>query len=95
MNTVDPIPANFGLAYVARYMLWYAWSNPVSILCTVQAVFQALTLPNPDTGQPMVLPLSHSAVHWIAIANLVLIVVIAQIRKRLPFNPPPTKAPTP
>lgn len=83
----DPVPAYFSLRYIA----WVCWSNPITILGSIQAIFQAATLPNPETGQPF-LPLSHAAVHWIAIANLMLIILIAQLRKHHPPGPPPTSS---
>jgi hypothetical protein len=79
----DPVPAYFSW----RYVLWLSWSNPVTILATLQGIFQAITLDD------SLLP--HSVTHGIAIANLVLIIIIAQIRKRLPPGPQPMKDPTP
>lgn len=94
MNDPDPVPSYFTVGYMFRYVLWWLWSNPVSVLGTLQIIFQTLTLPDPNTGNPPV-QLSHAAIHWIAIANLILLVIIAQVRKRLPFNPPPTKPNSP
>lgn len=79
MNQPDPVPRDFGWRYVA----WFAWDNAVSILSTMQAVFQAVTL------DPTLV--SHNTVHWLSIGNLVLIVLIAQIKKNSPHSPPPLK----
>lgn len=81
MNSPDPVPPYFGW----RYIVWLAWTNAISILGVVQAVFQAITL---DATL-----VSHNTVHYLSIANLVLIVVIAQIKKNNPPSPPPTKGP--
>jgi hypothetical protein len=82
MSDPDPqMPRDFGWRYVA----WLAWSNAISILATLQAIFAAITL------DPTLV--SHQAFHVISIANLVLLVVIAQLKKNNPPSPPPTKQP--
>jgi hypothetical protein len=81
MNDPDPVPKWFTMRYVA----WLIFTNPISILATLQAIFQALTL---DPSM-----VSHTTVHVISICNLVLIVVIAQIRKGKSSPPPPSKGP--
>jgi hypothetical protein len=70
----EPMPRDFGW----RWVLWMAWCNAISILATLQAVFAAITL------DPTLLP--HDVVHWIQIASLILLVIIAQLKK---YNPPP------
>lgn len=89
MSDPDPIPKYFSLSYMLRYALWFCWSNPVSLLLTLQAIFQAMTVPDSDGKLPV--DLSHAQVHWIAITGLAVTVIIAQIRKRLPNGLPPTR----
>lgn len=81
MNTPDPVPAYFSF----RYVLWLCWTNAITILSVVQGIAAALTL-DPTA-------VSHAVFHWCLIANSVLCVVIAQIKRNAPPGPPPTKGP--
>ena len=75
----DPVPAYFSI----RYIIWLAWSNSITGLMTLQAIFATLTL------DPQLL--SHSASHYVLIGNAVLCAVVAQVKRNNPPGPPPTK----
>ena len=74
MSDEPPMPQDFGL----RYIGWVLWCNVLTILAALQAIFTAITM-DPTIVDP------HTF-HYISIANLVLIVVLAQLKKS---NPPP------
>jgi hypothetical protein len=76
----NTVPAYFSW----RYLAWLGWSNAISILATLQAIFAAITL------DPTLV--SHETYHWITIFSLVLTVVVAQAKKNYPPSPPPVKA---
>ena len=59
-----------------RYVLWFVWCNMVSALAMAQGVLAALTL------DPTLM--SHDVFHWISLANAVLILVLAQIKRTGP-----------
>lgn len=78
----DEIPKEFGL----RYVLWYTWLGllelgkfiwryAITILSTIAAVFTGLTL---DPNQTLV---SHETFHELLLANFVLTIVLAQIKR--------------
>jgi hypothetical protein len=75
----DPVPAYFSF----RYVIWLAWTNALTILMTIQGIVAAITL------DPTLV--SHGALHWYLIANAVLSVIIAQIKRNYPPSPAPTK----
>jgi hypothetical protein len=81
------MPSNFGLGYALRVTGWWLFCNPITVLASLQGIFQAITL------DPTIV--SHDAIHWISILNLALIVIIAQIRKGNTLPPPPSKGPQP
>jgi hypothetical protein len=90
MMTDSPVPTYFGW----RYILWLIWSNLITGLMTLQAIFAALTL-NPDL-------VPHNVFHWILISNAVLCVAVAQIKQRTPVpdrpvanTAPPSKSESP
>ena len=66
---LPPIPANFGIKYIA----WVIWANAVTVLMLMQGVFAALTL------DPTLV--SHDTFHWLLIANAVLCAILAQIKR--------------
>jgi hypothetical protein len=79
----DPVPKDFGW----RYILWscwcgilslgtFLWRNAITVLSTASAVFTALTL---DPNQTLV---SHTAFHYILLANFILTVILAQINRK-------------
>jgi hypothetical protein len=76
--TDDPVPAYFSF----RYVVWLGWSNAITILATLQAVFATITL-DPTLMSP-------TAFHWCSIANLIFIVVVAQIKRNTAPSLPPT-----
>ena len=75
----DPVPAYFSW----RYIIWLSWSNAVTILGTIQAIFQAITI-----DQTLV---DHTTAHIISIINLAIMVIIAQMKKNNPPGDPPMK----
>ena len=81
MSVENPVPTWFGVRYVFRYIMWIIYTNPVTILSSLQALFQALTLN--DTM------FSKQVDHGIAIAALILTIFVAQVKK----NSPPLAAP--
>jgi hypothetical protein len=81
MSVENPVPTWFGVRYVFRYVMWIMYTNPVTILATLQALFQAATLN--DTL------FSKTADHWIAIGALALTVLVAQVKKNSPPTSPP------
>jgi hypothetical protein len=78
MNATPPMPANFGF----KYIMWFLWSNAITILMTVQAGFTALTLDPTLIG--------HVTFHWILISNAVIVAALANIKRN---SPPPEKSP--
>jgi hypothetical protein len=70
----DPVPSYFGV----RYVLWFLWSNAITMLMLVQGAFTALTL------DPTLV--SHTTFHWLLIGNAVICAALAQIKRN---NPPP------
>ena len=80
-DPIPPMPLNFGL----RYVLWIAWSNALTILMTLQAVFTMVTL------DPTLV--DHAVAHYCLVASCVLGIVIAQLKRNNPPGPPPTKSP--
>jgi hypothetical protein len=86
----SPVPTYFGW----RYILWVIWSQAITGLMTLQAIFAALTL-DPDL-------VPHNVFHWILIGNAVLCVAVAQIKRGnpVPDRPianvsPPSKSESP
>lgn len=76
MSSNDPVPAYFGL----RYVLWFMWSNAITLLMTLQVIVSTLAL------DPTLLP--DKVTHWMLIANAVLVAILAQIRRD---RPPPSR----
>jgi hypothetical protein len=70
------IPRDFGW----RYILWWIWSNAITVLMIVQAAFATLTL------DPTLIP--HNVFHWLLVTNAVLCAILAQIKRN---NPPPRR----
>ena len=80
MSTPDPpMPRDFGL----RYMIWIAWTNKLTILMALQALFTAVTL------DPTLV--NHQVAHWCLIVANVLGIVGAQYSRRNPIPPPPVQ----
>ena len=75
----DPVPAYFGLRFVA----WFIWSNAITGLMVLQAGLTAITL-DPSL-------VSHTTFHYLLIGNSVLCAIIAQVKRNNPPSPPPTK----
>jgi hypothetical protein len=75
----DPVPAYFSW----RYIFWLLWANAITVLNTIQAVVATLTL------DPTLIP--HDTLHYLLIANCILCVVVAQLKKNNPPGPPPMK----
>ena len=72
----DPVPAYFSV----RYVLWFMWSNAITLLMTLQTIVSALTLDQslfPD-----------KVLHWMLIANAALVATLANIRRN---GPPPSR----
>lgn len=67
-----------------RYLWWVAWTNMLTIICTIQLGFIYLTADN-------TLDLSDKSSHrLLAVANL-LGIVVAQIKRHNPPKDPPRK----
>ena len=79
----DPVPKYFSM----RYIWWVIYSNAITILATIQLIFQGLTL------DPTML--DHKTVHWVDIFNMVLMIIVAQAKKNDPSPPSPRAAETP
>jgi hypothetical protein len=69
-------PSYFGW----RYIWWMAYKNAITILMIVQGGISAITL-DPSL-------VSHSTFHWMLIANSVLCLTLAQIKRD---HPPPKR----
>ena len=79
MSSTDPVPSYFSFRYIA----WVAWSNAITIMAMLQAIFQAITL------DPTLLP--HEVVHWATIVSLILTIIVAQMKKNNPPGESPRK----
>jgi hypothetical protein len=75
---VKRMPRSFGW----RYILWLAWSNALTILLSIQAIFLQLTI---DSEIPRVWT------HHLLTAADVLGIVAAQIKRNVPPGPPPRR----
>ena len=85
MSTPSPVPSYFG----PRYIVWLAWTNAVTILAVIQGIVATLMM-GPDDGPDALF--THSQFRYISIANAVLTVIIAQIKRSGPPPSPPTRA---
>jgi len=86
-----PVPPNFGLRYIwwvswwnfcrgLRVTLVFIWAHAITILSILSSIFAAITL------DPTVV--AHDVFHYILIGQMILIAILAQI-KRSPTPPPP------
>jgi len=73
------MPRFFGV----RYILWLGWTNALTILLTVQAIFLQLTL-DPES-------LSRVWVHRLLQAANIIGIVVAQIKRNAPPGPAPKR----
>ena len=73
----ENMPPNFGFRYIA----WAIWSNAITIVSSLTAIFTAITL------DPTLV--SHTAFHWIVIGVMAGNVILAQIKRNNPPTPPP------
>jgi hypothetical protein len=73
------LPRTFGI----RYILWMAWSNSLTILLTLQAIFLQLTL-DPES-------IPRNWVHRLLQAANLIGIIIAQLKRNTPPGPPPRK----
>lgn len=81
----DPVPAYFSW----RYVLWFLWSNAITILSIAQGGLAALMLADGDPNNPMI---PHTVYRWIVLANAFLTGLCAVAKKNNPPGPPPTKS---
>jgi len=72
------MPRDFGW----RYVLWLTWSNVLTIILSLQAIFLQLTI---DSDIPT------TWTHHLLTAADVLGIVAAQIKRNKPPPPPPRK----
>ena len=83
MNEPIPdVPKNFGIKYVAWVLCWFLWSNAISVLSVLGAVFTAITL------DPTMV--SHDVFHYILLGNFALTAILAQINRKRPSNSDPS-----
>lgn len=73
------MPADFGPKWVA----WQIWDNAISILMVLQGIASAVTL------DPTLVP--HNYFHWALIANAVLALIVAQVKRQQAKPPEPPK----
>lgn len=69
----DPIPPDFGVAYIVKHIFWMTWRwvyfNPLTIVCGAQ-----LELNDYATD--------HPSVKWVSRATSIMGIIIAQVRNR-------------
>lgn len=71
-----PMPHDFGW----RWLVWLLWSNILTVLLTIQAIFLQLTL-DPES-------LPRNWVHRVLQAANIIGIVVAQVKRN---NPPPPR----
>jgi hypothetical protein len=74
------MPRDFGW----RWLLWLAWCNALTIICTMQVALLQITMPDPSTPQQ-----ARPWIHWVLTAVNILGIIAAQIKRNNPPLPPP------